>query len=56
MPVHDATENQLHCLILKLIDGEGVEVPEESLGDGVTTSSRGTHGCHQDDVHQIHLV
>ena len=55
MPVHDATENELHRVALKVVDGEGVEVAEEPRGDGVAPASRGTHGCYQYNVHQVHL-
>ena len=55
VPVHDAAEDELHCVTLKLVDGEGVEVSEEPRGDGVTTSSRWTHGRYQYNVRQVHL-
>ena len=55
VPVHDTAKDEFHCVTLKVVDGEGVEMTEEPRGDGVTTSSRWTHGCYQYNVHQVHL-
>ena len=56
VPVHDPAEDQLHGGIVKLVDGDGVEVAEEARGDGVTPTSWGTHGCYQQNVHQVDLL
>ena len=55
MPVHDPAEYQLHSVVIELVDGECVEVSEEPWSDGVATTSRRTHGCYQNDIHQIDL-
>ena len=55
MPVHDTTEDEFHCLVFKLIDGECVEVSEEARRDGVAAATWRTHSRYQDDVHQVDL-
>ena len=55
VPVHDAAEDQLHGLVLKVIDGEGVEVAQESWRDGVPPATGRTHSSNQNDVHQVDL-
>ena len=56
MPLHDAVEDQFHCIVLEFVNGEGVEVTEESGCDGVTPATWWAHGCYQDNVHQIDLM
>jgi len=56
VPVHDPAEDKLHGAVVKLVDGDGVEVAEEPRGDGVTPTSWGTHGRYQQNIHQVDLM
>ena len=55
VPVCDASEYEIHGRVVELVYGDGIEVTEETRGDGVTPTSRGTHSCYQYDIHQVDL-
>ena len=54
MPVNDSAENVTHCGVIKLIDGDGIEVTQETWGDWVASTSRWTHGSDQLYINQFH--
>ena len=39
MPVHDLPEDSYHGFIVKLVDGDDVEMPHESGGHGISTTT-----------------
>ena len=39
MPLHDAAEDGGHGLIIKLVDGDGVQVTQEAWGHRVTATT-----------------
>ena len=47
MPVNDSAENVTHCGVIKFIDGDGIEVTQETWGNWVASTSRWTHGSDQ---------
>ena len=55
MPSNDSVEDELHGAVVKLIDGDGIEVPEESRSDGVTPTTRGTHSSDKENVNKVDL-
>ncbi len=48
-------EDELHCGVIKLVNSDGIEMPQEARGDRISTPTRGTHGSYQNNVHQVHL-
>ena len=54
MPVHDGPEDALHGVVVKLVDGDGVEVAQEAGSDWVTAAAGRTHGRDQLNVNQLH--
>ena len=54
VPVHDPPEDGDHGVIIKLVNGDHVEVSEETRGDRIPATARGTHGGHNLDVNQLH--
>ena len=53
MPIHDSSKNPSHLLFTKLIDGDHVEMAQETGRDWITPTSGRTHGGHQLDVCQV---
>jgi hypothetical protein len=43
MPVHDLAKDGLHSLIVELIDGDSVEMAQETRGDGVAATTCKSH-------------
>ncbi len=39
MPRHDPAEDSIHGWVVKFIDGDGIEVPQETWSDYVTTTT-----------------
>ena len=56
VPADDPIEDELHGAVIKLIDGDCVEVSQESWCNGVTPPTRWSHGCNQQDVDEIDLI
>ncbi len=48
-------EDELHCGVIELINGDGIEMPQKARSDRVPTPTRGTHGGYQNNVYQVHL-
>lgn len=55
VPVHDPAVDQAHGRVVKLIDGDGVEMPEEAGRDWVASTPWGAHCGNQQRVHQVDL-
>lgn len=55
MPVYNPAENQFHGVVIKLVNGDGVEVAEEARGDWIASAPWRTHCSYQQNVHQIDL-
>ena len=55
VPIHDLAEDDSHCLVIKFVDGDGVEVSEETRGNGVTPTTWGAHGSNQQYIHKVDL-
>ena len=55
MPANDSIEDEFHCVIVKLIDGDGVEVAQEPWSYGVSPSTRRAHGSNQNNINKIDL-
>ena len=55
MPVYNSAENEFHGSVVKLVDGDGVEVAEESRGDRIASTPWRTHRSYQQNVHQVDL-
>ena len=54
MPVDDSVENVAHCRVIKLIDGDSVEVTQEAWSDRVASTARGAHGSDELNINQFH--
>ena len=54
MPVHNSSKDKCHGVVIKFIDGDGVEVTEEARGDGIPPSPGWAHGCNEENIHQVH--
>ena len=54
MPVNNSAENVTHCRIIKLIDGNGVEVTQEAWGDWIASTARRAHSSDQLNINQFH--
>jgi len=39
MPVDNSAENGRHCVVVKLINGDGVEVAKKARRDGIATAA-----------------
>ena len=39
VPRHDPAEDSIHGWVVKFIDGDGIEVPQETWSDYVTTTT-----------------
>ena len=39
VPLQDVTEDGHHCFIIKLVDSDGVEMPQKTRGHGVTATT-----------------
>ena len=44
MPIRDGGENACHRVIVKLVDGDDVEMSREAAGDVVSTTTWWSHG------------
>ena len=47
VPVHDGGENTSHCIVIKAINADYVEVSSEAISDCVPTTSWWTHPTNQ---------
>ena len=47
VPVHDGGEDTSHCVIIKAVNADNVEVSSEAISDGVPTTSWRTHPTNQ---------
>ncbi len=47
MPVCDCCEDPVHGVVVKLLDGDDVEMARESSSDVISSSTRWTHGRHE---------
>lgn len=54
MPVDDSAENVTHRSVIKLVDGDSIEVTQETWGDWVTSTTRGPHGSDELNINQLH--
>ncbi len=53
VPVRYPAEDKGHGGVIKFVDGDGVEMSEETWSDRVPSPTRGTHCRYQENVHQI---
>lgn len=51
VPVCDSAEDVRHDIIVKLVDGDGVEVAQEARSDWITPSPWGAHRSNQQRIH-----
>ena len=54
MPVDDSAENVIHRCVIKLVDGDSIEVTQETWSDWVTSPTRGAHGGDELNINQLH--
>lgn len=47
VPVCDCCEDSVHGVVIKLLDGDDVEMTREASGDVIPPSTRRTHGRHE---------
>ena len=53
MPVTDRVEYVLHCIFVKTVDRDDVEMAQEARRYAVPAAARGSHGCDHDDIDQL---
>ena len=54
--VDNVGEDARHGVVVEVVDGDHIEVPDEAWSDGVPAASRWTHGPHEMDVSQDKLA